>query len=162
AIILDPIQQLGETLAAFDGIRAANAGIIIFAEDLEAGALGIALDGGTLPLVGILIGADVCRRRGAQVRNSRCSRLGHASCSQGTGIALARRLGTQEAPPVGSEVHTPLRRGEEGGPLDDQLGRRGCPDRAGKELAAVLAEPQELDRSLPHFSFPSRCLTAYG
>jgi len=44
AVVLDPVQQLGETPAAFDGIRPANARVIIFADDLEAGALGEALD----------------------------------------------------------------------------------------------------------------------
>src|SRR5215468_11714622 len=64
AVVLDPIQQIGETLTPFDGIGAVDGRVVVLGDELETSAFGVALDGGTLPLVRILISADVCRRRG--------------------------------------------------------------------------------------------------
>jgi hypothetical protein len=48
--------------ARLDGIRAAHAGIGKLVDQDEAGLLGERLDGRALPLVAVLVGADVCGR----------------------------------------------------------------------------------------------------
>ena len=59
AIALDPVQQGGKAGAGLNRVSAADCGIVELADQGESCPLGIALDGGPLSLVAVLVGADV-------------------------------------------------------------------------------------------------------
>src|SRR5262249_2204528 len=129
------------------------------------------------------VGADLARRR-ARSRFAWQSRQ-LPSLSAPTLLAeLVRRyaiadvcvfVGLAKAPPlrpgsIGSdpdaELHAPmscdveaLRRSHQVQlPFQLQVALRGCLERASSDAATIIRNAIELDRSLPHFSFSSRCL----
>jgi hypothetical protein len=81
AIAFNAVEEPRKTLAAFDRIRTTYCSIVksFSIGNLEAGTLGESSDGSALPMLRVLVAADVGRRARPQIRNSRGTDLGHAS-----------------------------------------------------------------------------------